>query len=262
MEEFAKENDFFILLTNDDGINAPGLQALYNELIKIGEVLVVAPSGEQSAVGHAITLSAPLRIWPYEKDGYRCAYAVDGTPADCVKIAYWVLLKQKKKPALVVSGINPGSNTGINAIYSGTVSAATEGTILGIPSFAVSLATVHDPDFSFAAKFAGKLAVKVLENGLPKGVYLNVNIPAVAENDIKGVKTTVQGQAVYLEKYEMRRDPHGRAYYWLTGDKIDVEEDDNVDDRAIIQNKISITPIHYDLTHYEFLEELKAWDFD
>ncbi len=257
----AKDNDFFILLTNDDGINAPGIQALHNELRKIGEVLVVAPAGEQSAVGHAITLSAPLRIWPYEKNGYRRAYAVDGTPADCVKVAYWVLLNEKK-PALVVSGINPGSNTGINAIYSGTVSAATEGTILGIPSFAISLATVRDPDFGFAAKFAGKLAKKVLEKGLPRGVYLNVNVPAVAEQDIKGVKTTVQGQAVYLERYEMRHDPHGKAYYWLTGDKIDVEEDENVDDRAIIQNHISITPIHYDLTHYAFLEELKGWTFD
>ena len=143
----------FLLLTNDDGIGAPGLSALSNALEKIGDIAIVAPSSERSAVGHAITLSDPLRVWPYERN---CGYAVNGTPADCVKIAYWAILD--RKPDVVVSGINLGTNTGINTIYSGTVSAATEGAILGIPSFAISLATFHDPDFDYSAKFAGKLS--------------------------------------------------------------------------------------------------------
>jgi 5'-nucleotidase len=262
MEDKKADTDILILLTNDDGIYAQGLQTLYNEIKDLGEVLVVAPATEQSAVGHAITLSAPLRVWKYSRDGYNSAYAVGGTPADCVKIAYWVLLKEERKPSIVISGINPGSNTGINAIYSGTVSAATEGAILGIPSFAISLATVKDPDFTFAAKFAKKLILKILKRDLPKGVYLNVNIPAVPEQEISGVVITTQGRAVYHERYEMRHDPHGRAYYWLTGEKVNVEKDERVDDRAILQNKVSITPIHYDLTHYAFLDELRSWDFD
>ncbi len=249
-----------ILLTNDDGIASPGLQALYDELRKVGEVIVVAPDGERSAVGHAITISAPLRVWPYEKNGKAFGYAVAGTPADCVKIAFWALLKDQPKPELVVSGINLGSNTGINAIYSGTVSAATEGAILGVPSFAISLTTYENPDYGPAAKFARHLARIVLKRGLPRGVYLNVNVPAVPADEIKGVAITSQGQAVYREQYQMRRDPRGRAYYWLTGAKIDLERDESIDDGAILQNKISITPIHYDLTNYAFIEELKRWN--
>lgn len=257
-----KHKEIFVLLTNDDGITASGLQALYSEMEKQAEVLVVAPMSEQSAVGHAITIAAPLRVWPFEKNGHQYGYAVAGTPADCVKIAYWALLKNKRKPDLVISGINLGSNTGLNAIYSGTVSAATEGTILGIPSFAISLTTYKNPDFRFAAKFAGRLARLVLREGLPKGVYLNVNVPAVAEEHIKGVAVTVQGQAIYHEKYEKRSDPLGRAYYWLSGYKVDIEEDGNVDDGAILEGKISITPIHYDLTSYAYLDQLKTWNFD
>ncbi len=248
-----------ILLTNDDGIASPGLLALYRELRRIGEVIVVAPDGERSAVGHAITISEPLRVWPYERNGKPFGYAVAGTPADCVKIAFWALLKDQPKPSLVISGINLGSNTGINAIYSGTVSAATEGAILGVPSFAISLTTYENPDYGPAARFARYLARLVLRRGLPRGVYLNVNVPAVPADQIKGVAITSQGQAVYREQYQVRRDPRGRAYYWLTGTKIDLEHDESIDDGAILHNKISVTPIHYDLTNYAFIEELKRW---
>lgn len=247
-----------ILITNDDGINAPGLAALRHSLKELGEVIVVAPDSERSAVGHAITLADPLRVWEFEKNGEFFGYAVNGTPADCVKIAYWALLKEK--PDLIVSGINLGSNTGINVIYSGTVSAATEGTILGIPSFAISLTTFQNPDFSYAAKFARKLARIILENDLPKGTFLNVNVPPVKESEIRGVAITRQGKAVYKEKFDRRVDPQNRVYYWLTGTKVEIEEDSEVDDRAILQNKVSITPIHYDLTNYAFLDELKTWE--
>lgn len=247
-----------ILISNDDGINAPGLYALYEEMKKIGEAVIVAPDSERSAVGHAITLSDPLRVWNFEKNGSFFGYAVNGTPADCVKIAYWALLEGK--PDLVVSGINLGSNTGINAIYSGTVSAATEGTILEIPSFAISLTTYKSPDFSFAAKFAKNLAKIILEKGLPRGTLLNVNVPAVKEEDIQGVVITRQGQANYEERFDKRVDPQNRVYYWLTGKKVEIVEEHDVDDTAILNKKVSITPLHYDLTNYPFLDELKSWN--
>lgn len=249
-----------ILVTNDDGISAPGLAALAAEMKKLGEVTVVAPASEMSAVGHAITLSDPLRVWPFQKNGKPFGYAVNGTPADCVKIACWALLKHQPKPDLLVSGINLGSNTGINTIYSGTVSAATEGAILRIPSFAISLATYEKPDFSFAAQFARKLGRIVVKRGLPQGIYLNVNVPAIPKEQIKGMAITRQGMALFEEKYEKRQDPHKRDYYWLTGKKVDIEKDPQVDDRAILNGKVSITPVHYDLTNYKFLDELLNWD--
>jgi 5'-nucleotidase len=248
-----------ILITNDDGIAAPGIAALAEEMQKIGDITIVAPASEMSAVGHAITLSDPLRVIAYEKNSHFFGHAVRGTPADCVKIAYWVLLKDQAKPDLLISGINLGSNTGINIIYSGTVSAATEGAILGIPSMAISLATFTKPDFQPAAKFAGRLARVLMQHQLPKGVFLNVNVPAVPAEQIQGVQITRQGQAGYLEEYSTRQDPHNRTYYWLTGDKVQIEPDEQVDDRAILQNKISITPVHYDLTCYSFLSELSTW---
>jgi len=249
-----------ILLTNDDGIHAPGLAALATEMKKLGDVTIVAPATEMSAVGHAITLSDPLRVWPFQRDGKPFGCAVRGTPADCVKIAYWALFKNEPKPDLLVSGINLGSNTGINTIYSGTVSAATEGAILRIPSFAISLTTFVRPDFSVAARFARKLGRIVVKRGLPPNVYLNVNVPAIPADEIRGVTITRQGMALYEEKFEKRQDPHKRDYYWLTGTKVDIEKDAEVDDRAIIEGKISVTPVHYDLTHYQFLDELREWD--
>lgn len=253
-------DDITILVTNDDGISAPGIAALVAEMKKLGKVIVVAPSIERSAVGHAITLSDPLRVWPFEKNGEMMGYAVNGTPADCVKLAYWALLKNQKMPDLLVSGINLGSNTGINTIYSGTVSAATEGAMIGIPSFAISLTTFHKPDFSFAARFARKLGTILLQKKLPEGVFLNVNVPAIPESEIAGVEITSQGKALFEEEFDLRCDPHGREYYWLTGNKINIETSPTVDDRAIINNKISITPLHYDLTYYAFIEELINWN--
>ena len=249
-----------ILITNDDGISAPGIAALVKEIKKIGEVVVVAPSVERSAVGHAITLSDPLRVWPFYKNGDYFGSAVNGTPADCVKLAYWALLKDKPKPDLLISGINLGSNTGINTIYSGTVSAATEGAIVGLPAFAISLTTFKEPDFSYAARFAKQMALHLMQKKLPKGVYLNVNVPAVPESEVAGVAITSQGKAVYEEEFDRRCDPHGREYYWLTGKKMNIETNPEIDDRAILDNKVSITPVHYDLTHYEFINELKSWN--
>jgi len=247
-----------ILLTNDDGINAPGLYALYQEMKAVGETIIVAPDSEKSAVGHAITLSDPLRVTEFKKNGGFFGWAVNGTPADCVKIAYWAILHEQK-PDLIVSGINLGSNTGINIIYSGTVSAATEGAMLGIPAFAISLNTFTDPDFRFAAKFARRLSPVLVAKSLPAGIALNINVPAVPETEIKGVMITRQGKALYREEFDKRVDPHNRLYYWLTGAKIQIEEDEAVDDRAVIQNKVSITPIHYDLTQYAMLSALNSW---
>ncbi|MBN2412910.1 5'/3'-nucleotidase SurE [candidate division KSB1 bacterium] len=249
-----------ILLTNDDGISAPGLAALAKEMNHLGETYIVAPETEMSAVGHAITLHDPLRVSDYYKNGTYFGKAVSGTPADCVKIAWSALLKDQPKTDLLVSGINLGSNTGINTIYSGTVSAATEGAILGIPSFAISLTTFSRPDFSFAARFARYLAEKIIKNKLPQGVFLNVNVPAVPEDQINGIKITRQGLTNYTEEFQVRKDPRQREYYWLTGEKQEIEPDDDVDDRAIMQNKISITPVHYDLTYYSFINELENWD--
>jgi len=166
----------------------------------------------------------------------------------------------RKKPELLASGINLGGNTGINTIYSGTVSAATEGAILRIPSYAISLTTYTNPDFSYAARFARKLTLELLNRGLPKGVYLNVNVPPVGEQEIAGVAVTRQGQALFEEKYDRRIDPHGRVYYWLTGQKLNIEKETDVDDGAVQQKMVSITPVHYDLTYYDFLDELKTWN--
>jgi len=247
-----------ILLTNDDGIDAPGLHALAASLRPLGDLVVVAPAVERSAVGHAITLSDPLRVWDYPMSKDLTGYAVNGTPADCVKIGCWALLK--RKPDVVVSGINLGANTGINTIYSGTVSAATEGAILGIPSFAVSLCTYSNPDFSYAAGFARKMTRMLLKKRLPQGVYLSINVPACREEEIRGVSVTRQGLAMYREIFDKRVDPHGRTYYWLSGQKMNKEESIDVDDGAVQSNYVSVTPVHYDLTKYDFIDSLKKWE--
>jgi 5'-nucleotidase len=251
-----------IFLANDDGIGAPGLAALAQELGKIGELIIFAPASEMSAVGHAITLTDPLRVTPYYKDGQLFGNAVSGTPADSVKIGLWVLQKQNIKPDILISGINLGSNTGINTIYSGTVSAATEGAFLGISSFAISLATFTNPDFKVAAQFARSLAEHLVKNPLPPGIFLNVNVPALPRDQILGYRFTRQGQTNYIEEYEIRKDPLNRDYYWLTGEKREVEPDEDVDDRAILNREISITPIHYDLTFYPILPKLHGWKID
>jgi 5'-nucleotidase len=246
-----------ILLTNDDGIYANGLYCLYNELKKDYEVHIVAPYSEMSAVGHAITLHSPLRVQEVYRDGSFYGYAITGTPADCVKIAVQELLRDEP-PDIVLSGINLGSNVGIDVLYSGTVSAATEGAYLGIKSAALSLATRKDPDFSFASRFSRQVIKFLLENHLERGVALNVNIPAVPEEMIKGVVFTRQAITQYREYFEKRVDPRGNVYYWLAGEIV-IEENGRADtDIAALQNNmITITPISCDLTSSRELERLK-----
>ncbi len=244
-----------ILLTNDDGIRAKGLSALYEAIKEIAEVIVVAPETEQSAVGHAITLSDPLRVKELKNNDGPFGYAVNGTPADCVKIAIKAIMEMP--PNLIISGINLGPNMGTDVIYSGTISAATEGTILGITSFAISLDTFKDPDFSYAASFAKKLALVVMEKGLPCGTSLNVNIPAVPEDKIRGVGITRQGKSRFVEDFDKRVDPRNHVYYWQTGKVITEDVDVGADRVAVNNNMVSITPIQCDLTDYKSLEELK-----
>jgi 5'-nucleotidase len=253
------EKKFKILVSNDDGIYSEGIIALREAMMEIGEVYVYAPHKQQSAVGHAITTHLPLRVNPYYMNGEFFGYAVTGTPADCVKLA--VTTHMKEKPDLIVSGINHGSNAAINVIYSGTVSAATEGTILGIPSIAFSLTTYVDFDFTYSKKVAKIIARAVLNNGLPPGVLLNVNIPPVPEDKIKGIKVTKQGKSRWNDYFERRVDPQQREYYWLTGTMNSFEDDEDSDIRAIQENYVSVTPIQFDLTAYDFLEKLKQWEF-
>lgn len=247
-----------ILVSNDDGIFSDGILALIKELKSIASVTVVAPENQQSAVGHAITVHRPLRVREVQKDGEFFGFAVDGTPADCVKLATRHLMPSK--PDLVISGINHGSNTAISIIYSGTVSAATEGTILGIPSFAVSLTSFDSNlDYSYAAKFSKKLALLVAEKGLPSGTLLNVNVPPVPESEIRGVVITRQGKSIWNDEFEARRDPGNRQYFWLKGELVELDNEEDIDQRAILNNKVSVTPIQFDLTNYGMLEKLRNW---
>jgi len=245
-----------ILLTNDDGIHAPGLMALYQELKGDFEVDIVAPESEMSAVGHAITLTSPLRVQTVQKNGEFFGYGVTGTPADCVKIAVQELLT--RVPDFILSGINRGANVGVNVLYSGTVSAATEGAFLGISSAAISLKLSKTPDYGFAAGFSRKIIGFVMENGLKEGTALNVNIPAIPADKIKGVSITRQGVGRFKEKYERRIDPRGNVYYWLSGETPMEEEILDADVRALRENKITITPINYDLSCMEEIERLRS----
>ncbi len=247
-----------ILVSNDDGIDAPGLEALARELKKIGTVVVVAPERQQSAVGHAITMNYPLRATRFKKNGTFFGYAVEGTPADCVKLATRALLS--REPDLLISGVNHGSNTAINIIYSGTVSAATEGTVLGIPSIAVSLTTYGKADFRFASRFARRLGSLVLRHGLPEGTLLNVNVPAIPYGKIRGARITRQGKTRWDDTYDVRIDPNEKEYYWLTGKLEIIDHSADTDEIAVREGYVSITPVQYDLTDYRFLEKLKRWN--
>jgi 5'-nucleotidase len=244
------------LLTNDDGIYARGLQALSEELSKEADCLIVAPEVERSAVGHAITLFRPLMVRQAKRNGQFLGYAVNGTPADCVKIGLKELSDQPVD--LVVSGINLGANVGTNVIYSGTVSAATEGAIMGVPALAVSLdSRRQDADFSFAARIARKMAVFMLKDNPDKQIPLNINIPAVPEEEIRGVAITKQGRARLIETFEKRVDPRENIYYWLAGETQVYEgEEPDSDSFALSRKMISITPIYYDLTRHDTLKSL------
>jgi 5'-nucleotidase len=254
-DNILRDNIVRILLTNDDGIHAPGLMALFTELKGYFEVSVVAPESEMSAVGHAITLRSPLRVQEIYKDGTFFGYGVTGTPADCVKIAVQELLKTP--PDIILSGINLGANVGVNVLYSGTVSAATEGAFLGVRSAAISLDTRTDPDFSVAASFSRKIIKLITENGLKNGTALNVNVPAIPAGSIKGVAITRQGVGRFRERYERRIDPRGNVYYWLTGETRVEEEREDSDARALADGFIAITPISFDLTCVKEIESLR-----
>ncbi len=246
-----------VLLTNDDGIHAPGLFALYDVLKSDHEVHIVAPETEMSAVGHAITLTSPIRVKAVRKNGLFFGHAVKGTPADCVKIAVQELLDTP--PDVVLSGINVGANVGVNILYSGTVSAATEGAFLGIRSAAISLATLKNPDFRFAARFSREIIRFMTECGLRDGTALNVNIPAVPPECIRGVVLARQGTSRFEERFERRNDPRGNLYYWLMGEKFIENGNPENDSVALKQNNITITPIHYDLTCERELKRLQRF---
>lgn len=246
-----------ILITNDDGIHAPGIFALARSLESIGDIVIAAPDSEKSAVGHAITISDPIRIQEIEIGNRFKGYSVSGTPADCVKIAVQSIMKTV--PDIVVSGINLGANVGYNIIYSGTVSAATEGTFLGIPSIAISLDTIFKADFNPAMKFARGITELTLKNGLPEGTLLNVNVPALPEKEIKGIKLTKQGHVGFRDWFDRREDPRGRIYYWMSGqiENRDIESD--FDSIALKDSFVSVTPIRYELTDKEFLVLMENW---
>lgn len=239
-----------ILVSNDDGISSAGLQALVEALEGLDEVWVVAPDRNQSAVSHALTLHRPLRIEPV---GER-RFAVDGTPTDCINLALNAILPER--PRLVVSGINHGANLGDDVTYSGTVSAAMEATLLGVPGIAVSLVGTDAFDFTAAASFSRALAVVVLEHGLPPDTLLNVNVPPGRADEIKGHVLTRQGKRRYSDVIVEKIDPRGKKYYWIGGGEVKIEAGEGTDFSAIHAGYISVTPLHLDLTNYASLQSL------
>ena len=239
-----------ILLTNDDGIHAAGLKALEAAFAPLGEILVVAPDSERSATSQSITIHSPLRVYALDE----MHYAVSGTPADAVILALHQLMKSS--PRLVVSGINPGANLGENLIYSGTVAGALEATLHGVPAIAVSLATRKQLDFSGAAAFAAELAAKVLLEGLPPGVMLNVNVP---RGEVRGVRFTRQSKKITQNIIHEKQDPRGRPYYWQDESVAFENVEPDSDYAAILAREISITPLQVDRTDYPSLSHLTAW---
>jgi len=252
----AAENERLILVSNDDGIYAAGVRALAAALASVGEVWVVAPDREQSAASHSLTLNRPLRV---EERGER-RLAVDGTPTDCINLAVNGLLS--RRPALVVSGINHGGNLGDDVTYSGTVSAAMEGTLLGIPSFAVSQLLAEGVGFGAAATFAARLARAILDRGLPPETLLNVNVPARPDGELQGYAVTRQGKRRYGDAVVEKTDPRGRKYYWIGGDGAGFVPDTGTDFDAVERGCISITPLHLDLTHRKSIEFLENFKID
>ena len=250
-----------ILVTNDDGINAPGIRTLISVIKDIGDVIVVAPDSPQSGMGHAITINSTLhssRITP--KNSEIIEYSCSGTPADCVKLAINELMPRKAD--LCVSGINHGSNSSINVIYSGTMSAAIEAGIEGVPAIGFSLLDYSwNADFSHSKDFIRKITLNALNNGIPKGVVLNVNIPAVKKSDIKGVKICRQAKAYWVEEFDKRKNPLGQEYYWLTGKFVNKDQGEDTDEWALKNNYISIVPVEFDLTAHHAIQGLNEWDF-
>ncbi len=250
-----------ILVTNDDGITAPGLHALVDAVKDLGELIVVAPDSPQSGMGHAITLNQPLRLDKVDVHGEHDWYQTSGTPVDCVKLAIDKLLH--RKPDLCLSGINHGSNSSINVIYSGTMSAAMEGAIEGIPSAGFSLLNHSlDADFTTAKAVARKVAMNILRHGLPAGTLLNVNIPDVALTEIKGMKICRQAMAKWQEEFEERMDPSRRKYYWLTGKFINNDKGEDTDEWALAHHYVSVVPVQFDLTAHHAIPFLNEQSYE
>lgn len=250
-----------ILVTNDDGVFAPGLRKLIEIMLGIGEVTVVAPDKPQSGMGHAITVTTPLMIQAIANDNRHREFSCNGTTVDCVKMGIKVLLD--RKPDLVVSGINHGSNASVNILYSGTMAGALDAAIENIPAIGFSL-----NDYSYHACFDGfehhieNITRMVLKNGLPQHTCLNVNIPAVNGSEIKGIKVVRQGRGFWNERYEKRTNPHKRDYYWLSGHFSNIEETEETDNWALKNNYIAVVPVHVDMTAHHAIEKLASWDFD
>ncbi|HBA82607.1 MAG TPA: 5'/3'-nucleotidase SurE [Verrucomicrobia bacterium] len=249
-----------ILISNDDGIYAPGIRALYQAVRDLGEIDVVAPIAEQSAVGHAITLSNPIKTNRVYNGGEFFGHAVGGTPADSVKLAVCALLDHR--PDLIVSGINLGPNAGISVIYSGTVSAATEGTILGIPSMAISINSFKNPCWDTAAVVARRLALMIQQHGLPEDTLLNVNVPNLPLDQIKGYAVTRMGRSRFVEVFDRRTDPRGNVYYWMDGALEQLGDTEQTDLDALENGYVSMTPIWFDLTNQKALPDLRKWNLD
>ncbi len=251
-----------ILVTNDDGINAPGIRTLISIMNRIGDVVVVAPDSPQSGMGHAITLDSTLyaeRV--YLDDGPQIEYSCSGTPADCVKLAIRELLD--RKPDLCVSGINHGSNSSINVIYSGTMSAAIEAGIEGIPAVGFSLLDyTWNANFEASKTYVKTIVKQVLNNNLPNGIVLNVNVPNILEEDIKGIKICRQAKANWVEEFDKRKNPQGKDYYWLSGKFVNLDGGEDTDEWALEQGYISVVPIQFDLTAHEYIKNLNTWNLN
>lgn len=244
-----------ILVTNDDGITAPGVRNLTEFMNELGEVVVVAPNSPQSGKGHAITINSTLTFEEIQLEGPQTDYALSGTPVDCVKFALDKILT--RRPDIVVSGINHGANSSINVIYSGTMSAAVEAGVEGIPAVGFSLLDFSwDADFRQAKSYIQGIVKRVLERPMPKGIVLNVNIPNLKHEEIKGIKVCKQANAKWEESFDERVNPHGKKYYWLTGYFNNMDHSDDADETALSEGYISVVPVKFDLTAYEYMKEL------
>lgn len=250
-----------ILISNDDGITAPGIATLVRVMRRIGEVVVVAPNSPQSGMGHAITIGHPLRLDPSTIFEGIEAYECSGTPADCVKLAKHHVLKDRQ-PDLVVSGINHGSNSSVNVLYSGTMSAAIEAAIEGLPAIGFSLCDYgHSADFSHTEEWVEHVTRQALEHGIPVGTALNVNIPKKSDLPILGARLCRQARAKWQEEFDLRHDPHKRPYYWLIGSFVNLDEGDETDEWALAHNFVSIVPCQFDLTARAGLTQMRqGWE--
>ncbi len=248
-----------ILVTNDDGINAPGIRALIDVMVKIGDVVVVAPESPQSGMGHAITINSTLQSHLIKNhQGPQKEYSCSGTPADCVKLGINELMD--RKPDICVSGINHGSNSSINVIYSGTMSAAIEASIEGVPAIGFSLLDYRwNANFNNIKNFVRKITLEAIKKGLPKGVVLNVNFPKLKEKEIKGIKVCRQANTYWIEEFDKRINPNGQKYYWLTGKFINEDNGKDTDEYALDKGYISIVPTQFDFTAYKAINEIKKW---